>query len=220
MNISVGLAALLESQYLSGVQNMHFVFPPIRLLLIRLCALNYCLAMLCYVLMKHDAPSTVLQTRVLRQYLFFLSKIVLSIFLRIFLPSDYFLVSSKNIQLFSANCSGAAIFFFLCLLSFSFVLFHFFSLKWMHEQIVQKLLKICNCFAITLGLFFLTCFQDCMFGSWCYLCRTSTPGESSNSSNSFQFVNSIALLWTDEHPDLKKYLCNHCQLGESLQYFL
>lgn len=62
----------------------HAIPPQILLLLIHLCALNYCLAMLCYVLMKHDAPSTVLQTGVLRQYLFSPSKIVLSIFLRIF----------------------------------------------------------------------------------------------------------------------------------------
>lgn len=77
--------------------------------------------MLCYVLMKHDASSTVLQTGVLRQYLFSPSKIVFS--------PDYFLVSSKNIQLFFANWSGAAILFFLFLFSFSLILFHFFFFK-------------------------------------------------------------------------------------------
>lgn len=124
-----------------------------------------------------------------------------------FFSPDYFLVSSKNIQLFFANWSGAARLFFLFLFSFSLILFHFFSLKWMYEKRFHNFLKICNFFAVTLDyLFFLTYFQDCIFSSWCcYLCRTSTPGESSNSSNSFQFVNSIALLWTDEHPDLKKY---------------
>lgn len=99
----------------------HAYPPPILLLLIHLCALNYCLAMLCYVLMKHDASSTVLQTGVLRQYLFSPSKIVFS--------PDYFLVSSKNIQLFFANWSGAAILFFLFLFSFSLILFHFFFFK-------------------------------------------------------------------------------------------
>lgn len=112
-----------------SVRSSKHAFPPILLLLIHLCALNYCLAMLCYVLMKHDAPSTVLQTGVLRQYLFPPSKIVLSIFLRNFFSPDYFLVSSKNIQLFFANWSGAAILFFLFLFSFSLILFHFFSFK-------------------------------------------------------------------------------------------
>lgn len=118
MNISVGLTALLESQYLSGVQNMHFS-PPILLLLIHLCALNYCLAMLCYVLMKHDAPSTVLQTRVLRQYLFSPSKIVLSIFLRVFFSPLTIFWSLQR----TSNCSlqtGVVLQYFSFFLCFPF----------------------------------------------------------------------------------------------------
>lgn len=105
--------------------------------------------------MKHDAPSTVLQTRVLRQYLFFLSKIVLSIFLRIFfLPwlfSGLFTEHPTVLCKLEWCCNtflSLFVFLLLCLIPF------FFSLKWMHEQIFQKLLKICNCFAVTLGLFF------------------------------------------------------------------
>lgn len=124
-----------------------------------------------------------------------------------FFSPDYFLVSSKNIQLFFANWSGAAILFFLFLFSFSLILFHFFFFKVDVWKKISQLLKNLQLLCCYLGLFFFkTYFQDCIFSSWCcYLCRTSTPGESSNSSNSFQFVNSIALLWTDEHPDLKKY---------------
>lgn len=116
------------------------------LLLIHLCALNYCLAMLCYVLMKHDASSTVLQTGVLRQYLFSPSKIVFS--------PDYFLVSSKNIQLFFANWSGAAILFFLFLFSFSLILFHFFFFKVDVWKKISQLLKNLQLLCCYLGLFF------------------------------------------------------------------
>lgn len=133
-----------NSPHIISVRSSKHASPPILLLLIHLCALNYCLAMLCYVLMKHDAPSTVLQTGVLRQYLFSRSKIVLSIFLRnFFLP-----------WLFFANWSGAAILFFLFLFSFSLIVFHFFPFKVDVWKKISQLLKNLQLFCWYLGLFF------------------------------------------------------------------